>query len=393
MTLRRSARSCAPLLAALGLTLLLAGPAAAVIEYAVDAPIPGTVISGASDFRAYVVAEPGERVEAVTLRLAGPQDRVVQLSHRAGPVTDGRSVWGAGVDPLGAPALPNGPYRADVRVIVSRDGQTQPPTAWQGHQISLAVPPPTVQVTAAPIEPAFAAVEVTWTAVQLPDFRRYVVERRGEEGGWSTVAQVASADTTRIIDAVPGPGTYRYRVRVARADGAGGELTSTSDPATVVAAPGGGVAPEPEPRVTAEPEADPQEGEDVAAADDPAGGEAGEPGPAETTTAATSPGVGRPRLVPGSVQPPQLNLPRGPVSAPQVVEPAPGSDVFEETLPFGSDQITVTDTDLALRDGSVREGGTLAVLSEEGVERRVYLAAAGGLLLLVLAGHLRRLLL
>jgi hypothetical protein len=65
---------------------------------------------------------------------------------------------------------------------------------------------------------------------------------------------------------------------------------------------------------------------------------------------------------------------------------------FEELLPFDGSQTeaVITDRDTAMIDGGRTEGGSLNIMSEESRERPVYVATATGLLLLVIAAHLRR---
>ena len=69
--------------------------------------------------------------------------------------------------------------------------------------------------------------------------------------------------------------------------------------------------------------------------------------------------------------------------------------VFEPLLPIGptETELELTETETALLDGSVRPGGSEAILTtdeEEGRRRQLVLASATGLLLVVVAGHLRR---
>lgn len=65
---------------------------------------------------------------------------------------------------------------------------------------------------------------------------------------------------------------------------------------------------------------------------------------------------------------------------------------FEELLPFEmtESELTIIETETAFLDGATREGGTLAVLTEQPRDRGFLTASAAGLLLIVMSAHVRR---
>lgn len=382
-----------------------------------DEPVADAVLDGSFVVRATVETDQAEQVEAVTARLSGPAVRVAALQPGAGeapswqdpgappepdgdpptgddddatpdvpeqpvtepdetrhpvaarqaqppgapdpttadpPSTKQASSWQAHLDPLADEPLPNGRYLLEIRAVTSAAGQAAEPTEWVGHDVVLDVPPPRVAVYAEPQAPDYNSVEVTWTATALPDFIAYHIER-GQDGRWATIASVVDQERSSITDVVAEPGHYDYRVRVVRSDGQGGSRQSISEVASVSADP-----------------ADPQNS-------------------APEPQQATQP---QPGLAPGPVTvrpaPPAIDGPPA-VAAPTLVPFDDG--VFEETLPFDSEppDRTVTETETAFQDSTVRGGGGLAVLTESGDERRAAMAFATGLLLVVAAGHMWRL--
>lgn len=374
--------------AALVLAVLTAwaAPALTVESHGLERPASGARLTGPVDFQAFADASEGEQITAVRLRLlrAGAPYGELALGYREGPPTFGRSLWGSGYDPLGSGIgggpLPNGAY--GVEVAVSSSAAT---TGWTGHAVSFAVPPPTVSVEATTVEEVTGSVEVSWSGVTLPDFVRYDVQRALAGQGWATVGSIPSASTTSTVDVPPDEGEYRYRVVVVRGDGTGGETSSTSDPAGVDGAPV--PMPNEPPPGRGEPTEEPtaQESPDAGLPTFPTDPSAP---PAPPPPPPPPPSV----VIPGRADPPALSLPP-PAPVPQAAPPPSPfpTQTFAPTLPFPATQTEVAELGLDLLPGAAREGGTLAVYTEEPDRRRVVTAVAIALLCLVVAGHLRRL--
>lgn len=356
--------------------VLVAAPAVAQPTVSLRAPIEGERVAGAVQVVARAVAGPDEEVDAVTLRIvdAGELLGTLRLTRSSGDAA-AESTWIGGLDPLTADeggALPNGPLSLEVRAVASTGGAPQEPTPWSGHVAVFSVAPPTVATTV-DIErdtPAAMVVHITWTAVALPDFLRYEVQRE-DDGAWSTIARLPSADVAEFRDAPASGSQPRYRIRVVRSDGAEGEVSSTGEPVTAGDEP---QAPEASEEPSSEPSSEPT----------------AQPSP--TTGTSTGPVTGGITFLPPPPPPPAAPVPAPPLSAPPPI--APAAPTFEPFLPFDEEEAEVVERDEEDLDttlGSVRRGGTLAVYTEEADDRRLYLAGAAGLLLLVLAGHVGRL--
>lgn len=359
--------------------LLPAGAAGAAESHALTAPEPGATVTGPVEIRAEVVTARDETARGMHARLVGADEVVVDLRYAEGRITGGRSTWTAVLDPIAdAAPLRNGPYELQVRPTTSVDQHAD----WVGHPVTLRVPPPVVDLAAEPDPEDPTAVLLQWEPVALPDFIAYAVHRRAEpDGEWEAVATLTDPATQQTRDAPDAPGAYAYRVVVTRADGAGEELASSS--------PLRGVRTDPDDPGTFEPAP-----EQPAAAPGPVqrpGGEAGTappappPPPDGTTAPPPSAPTPPPVALPDTAPPP----PAPPAPA---VEAVPTDDTFVEVLPFPdtSTEIEVSEEEVALREGAVTEGGTLNVLTEESDTRRVLLAVATGLWLLVVTGLIRR---
>lgn len=372
------------------LLLLLPGgisPAGAA-EVGVTAPAADARIDGTFDVRVRVQPDEGEIIQQVEATLTGPTERVVDLVQDPDPAADGSQTWAGRIDPTagGTPpeeALSNGPYRIAVRAVplVGDPGEAAVVA------VQLVVPPPPRVLTAIPGEADATAVELSWDPVSLPDFVAYRIERRPHDvdGPWTVVHDLPDERADRVVDAVGEPGAYRYRLLVVREDGAGGELAATSQPQGVRADPADPgtflVPPEPAPRPSATP----------TPTTEPDGAAGVPPAPTAAPTAAPPPRIN----APVTVGPPAPPAPPAPVAPPLSPPPAvvPFDDgVFEDLLPFEATESEriVVDTDTTFLDGAVREGGTLAVLTEEPQDRGVVTAGAVGLLLVVIGAHVRR---
>jgi hypothetical protein len=416
----RAARGLLAVVLALAWVLAAALPATAASSTLV-APGAGAVISSAAPFaiRADATAGAFETVDGVEVRLASlPNTRA--MDHTGGD-RRGTSSWSATLNPMNAWAspgggpLPNGSYTLEVRVRYLVAGAPRPPTDWRGHAIVLDVPPPATTVTASVVEVTARTVSVSWQPVSLPDFQRYVVQRAAGTGSYTDIAEVTSAGTTRFLDAAPSHGEWRYRVVVARASASGGSKTATSEPATVSFAP---PPPPPAPIPTpTEPEPGQPDPTEPGTPDPTEPGEPGEPGdseppvdppggtenpdapPAGDGQDGTAGGGGAPSSngpVPGtpaarSAIPSIVTAPEPqPRRAPAVA--APGDTTFEEFLDFDLEQ-EITERHVVVEpDEPVRtQTGTLAIFERELDQERVLVPIAGGLLLMVTAGHLLRL--
>ena len=379
------------LLLALVFTALAGAPAAAVDDFRILSPAADATLTEVFTITVEVDASDGELIDRVDVQLAGPTNRVYELRAEGPPDVDGVQRWSLDVEPLGDQPLRNGRHRLVARPV-PRVGDPPP---FEGHEVVLAVPVEG-ELVAAPTGEDATVVALTWDPVDLPDFLAYRIERRpdAEDGLWTTVAEFDDPEARDHADTVPEAGHYRYRLVVVRGDGDDGEVRGYSETRGVRADPAdpGTFQPPPEPTPTPTPAPTPTPSA-TTSPNEPSnpGGPIGRPGDvaqggtgdAETGTATTPP----PPPAPVTVRPP------APAPAPQAPAVVPFNDgVFEELLPLGETEteFAVLESEAAFIDGSVREGGTLAVLTEEPRDREVVVALATGLLLLVAAGHVRR---
>jgi hypothetical protein len=361
-----------------------ATPAAAATTELLS-PADQSTVTGPVDVLARVTPAEGEVIESVDVRVAGAGERTVPMQRVGDGDPAAPQDWAVVVDPLEGIALANGPYVVEVRArpLVGE------PSASAGHEVRLAVPPPRRELTAAPDPEDPTSVVMSWDPVALPDFLGYRIQRRPDaDGTWQTVQAVTDPRAGSAVDEVPEPGAYRYRLVVVRSDGDGSELFATSDPRGVRADPddpGTFDAPRDPDPVPTEPPTEPVV-DPVTRPTDVAGGPT--PGPAETGTAGSPSGPPS-----GGVRPPASTVQPPPAPA----APRPGvvpfdDGTFDELLPFDatSTELEVGESEAAFIDGGIREGGSLNVFTEEERPRGVLVALAAGLLLLVVAGHLRR---
>lgn len=359
--------------------LVIAAPSAAALAGgSVTSPAEGIALDAPFEVVVELRPDEGEVIDRVDVRLVGPSERTVGLEADGPPGPDGTQTWRTTVEPLRGLALGNGTYRITATAMPL----VGDPAAIEGPQVRLVVPPPQRELTAQPAEgPAeggAASVELAWDPVELPDFIGYRIQRRpdAEGGTWATIADLADPRTGTATDVVAEAGAYRYRLIVVRADGSAGELFATSDPRGVTADP---AAPG-----TFEVEREP----------DPVPANTPEPTPTPTPTEATPAPAPQPQPPPPNagvtVRPPSTGGQAPPAAPPAVAPLDPGT--FEEILPFDLPEagVEVGETESELVAGGTREGGTLAVLTEDPPDRAVWTATAGGLLLLVVSAHVRR---
>ncbi|HWH31128.1 MAG TPA: hypothetical protein VNU01_00500 [Egibacteraceae bacterium] len=351
--------ACALLLAA-AVVLLPAGGARAAGEPGLERPTPSERVTqdGPYQITGYVDAGPGEEVRAMEARLLfdGTQLGSVRNMDFIGSQETGpgmrRTRWAVALDPLryweDAQPLLNGRYRVEVRATVVFQSVPREPTAWRGVDFVIDVDPPATTVQAKVLDAAQRRVEVSWEPVLLPDFVRYVVQRKIGAGDWKDYREVPSAEGTRWADVVPGDGEFAYRVQTYRRAAGDGERKSPwSAPANV------SVRKPPPP-------APPSESGEGGA------GAAAEQGP------------------------PVLRVRTPPPARPPAFT---GPDTYEETLDYGDTEVPLTsgpEQDLA-QDEAAEELGELRVREDRDFPvRQALVPVAAGLVLTVSAWHLRR---
>jgi hypothetical protein len=426
-------RGSLALLLALAVVLLAGPPAHAVERVEVVSPSRGGAITGPTDIVVAVDANALQQVDLVQVRMsqAGlPGGTVRGLNQIGGERSGGQSRWATQIDPLRSwaadgQAMANGVYALQAQVTWTGPGGQQQ-TGWSGHDVMVDAAPPATALQVRVIDAAARSVELTWDRIDLPDFRRYVVQRAAPGGSFGDIAVLATSSTTRFIDAVPEPGAYRYRVVVVRASATGGDRTSTSAERGVEVAPAG----EPQPDPSEEPGDDPVPapgdvptpggGEDRPGGSGGSGGSggtgdggrdaapgAGDDGGDAEPGAGDADGRGPLDVRPGSgtVRSGSATVPRVRTGsdAPDVADVAPPAvsgpddDGFSETLPFGDvDREVVLERIEGEQASPLRRGvdagdGTLSIYDREIALEQVLPPLAGGLLLFVSAGHVLRL--
>jgi hypothetical protein len=393
------------LAAALALSWLLAagGPAHAVESCRIESPSAGARVQGATTITVGVRANRFQQVDSVQVWLLRGGQQVGPIrgtGHAGGSRSGGESRWTTPLDPMaswaaGGGPMANGPYTVQARVTWTAPMAGQQTTTCPGHDVIVDAAPPATSVSAQVIDADARSVEVSWTPVDLPDFRRYVVQRAGADGGWADVATLGTASTTRFVDAAPEPGVWRYRVAVVRAGGDGGDRrTESAERSVEIDEP----APSDPDTPTAEPR-DPSEESTPGATPSPDDGEGDGDGSGEGDGSAGASGgsaapptrpAGRasvPRVRSSSPAPPVAQAPPPPSVS------SPGSDVFEETLTYPDPEPVevVEETAPPVRRGEALEGGSLAIYDRELALEELLPPLAGGLLLFVVAGHVLRL--
>ena len=340
-------------------------PARAAGEPGLERPTAGERVThdGAYPITGYIDAGPGEEIRGMEARLLldGAMVGPVRAMDFVGSTDIGpgmrRTRWTAPLDPIkswdNGAALGNGPYRIEVRATVAFQGVPREPTAWRGVDFIIDVDPPPTAVQAKVLDAEQRRVEVSWEPVLLPDFTRYVVQRKVGAGEWANYREVPSADQTRWADVVPSDGDYAYRVQTYRRGASGSERKSIwSAPATVnVSKP----APE-----------SPSAGEDGAAA----GGSGTAPPP--------------------QTGPPVLRVNRAVPRPPAFT----GPDTYEETLDYSGAEVPLTsgpeEQELA-QDQPAEVPSQIRVREDRDFPvRQALVPVAAGLVLTVSAWHVRR---
>lgn len=336
-----------------------AAPAAAAGEPGLERPASGERIStdGPYDVVAYIDATTGEEVRSMEARLmsGGTQVGPIQTLQFSEVVQTGpgvrRTRWTTRLDPTkswdeGYP-LRNGAYTMQVRAHLAVHNVQRDPTQWRGIDFVLDVDPPATKVKVEVLDAASRKVEVAWDPVFVPDFKRYVVQRKVGSGQWADYREVKDVDKTRWADAVPADGEYSYRVQTFRA-AAGGKSERKSPwsaaASTVVKKP----APPPPPP-----------------------GVAGSAG--EGSGAAPPPAV-RVRSAP---------VPRQPTFS--------GPDTYEEQLDYSEAELPLASGPEEFDDEELAEGeGQLRIDDESFPLRQALVPVATGLVLTITAWHVRR---
>lgn len=382
------------LCAALVAPLLAPDAARALDGVQVTSPTPGSVVDGPLTVRVRIDAGDGELIDDVTATFTGPPAVSVPL-QREGPVElDGTQVWSADVDPLQQGAvIANGVQQLRIQPRLAA-GEDPDPTSVEATVAVRYVG----ELVAAPTGEDPLVVALSWEPVELPDFLAYRIDRRtdDDDGYWEVVERLEDAQARDTTDELAEAGSYRYRLVVVRSDGADGEVLGYSPTRGVRADPEdpGTFDPPPEPSPSPTPPVPtptPTPTDDGAGGDGSGGGGplgrpgGGQPDPDPTPTPT-------PRATPQvTVRPPPAPAPApDPPRGPSVVPLDDG--VFQPLLPITETETELTfgETETALVPGEVRPGGTVAVLTEEAPDRTVFVAAASGLLLVVVAGHVRR---
>lgn len=397
---------------ALGWLVAVAAPARAVAEWGVEQPGPGGTVTGSTHVQAFARSVKGEQVDGMRVRFravgGGQSGQTRSLSftdRREEGAGTQRSTWARPFDPLssgwhGGAAVPNGRYVVEAQAVSSVESvdfgdELRRESGWRGHQITVDAPPPPTSASARVTDAEAGAVEVSWTAASVPDFRRYVVQRASAGGGFTDVHTATDAAAVSYADRVDGDGDYRYRVRVVRA-GASGERESVSEPAAVAVQ-------------GSPPEGDSEEGPDGGDGEGDGGsgggGASGSPGRADSPRLST-------RTEGGSGSEPSDDDVRAPRTAPGPgVDDdfeRPSGDVFDETLDYDTAQgqppraaDREQDREQDGRDGedepvprgqaSGPERGGLTVWNgRELGSREVLVPVAAGLVLILGGLHVRR---
>ncbi len=376
----------------LGLTwpVLVPAPASALDAVQVQQPPTDAVITGPVAVQVRIDAAEGEFVDDVIATFPGPPAVEVALERQGPPELDGTQVWRAEVDPLAEGAvIANGAQDLTIQPVLAAGDQPEP-----------TIRPVTVAVryvgelVAAPTGEDPLVVALSWDPVELPDFLAYRIDRRADDadGFWEPLQRIEDVEVRDTTDELDEPGRYRYRLVVVRSDGADGEVLGYSPTRGVQADPDepGTFDPDPEPSPTpTPPEPTPTPTAEPGTGSGGGGGPLGRPGGGQPEPAPTP--------TPTSRQTPQVSVRPPPAPAPAPAPPRPSvvpldDGVFEPLLPIDDTETELVfgETESAFLEGEVRPGGTVAVLTEQAPDRTVYVAAAGGLLLVVLAGHVRR---
>ena len=342
-------------------------PAHAAGDPGLERPIAGERVThdGAYPVTGYMDAGPGEEIRSMEARLlsGGQQVGPVKVMDFVGSADTGpgvrRTRWTVPLDPIkswddGYP-LANGPYRIEVRGTVVFQNVPRQPTAWRGVDFVIDVDPPPTTVTAKVLDAGARRVEVAWDPVPVPDFVRYVVQRKAGAGEWQNYREVPTVDRTRWADVVPAEGDYSYRVQTFRRGAGGAERKS------IWSAPGSVSVRKPPP-----------------------------PPPPGESGAAGGPAAGTPGGPPAQSGPPVIRVQRAIPRAPAFT----GPDTYEETLDYSGAEVPLTsgpEDDQLPDDAPAEVPSQLRVREDRDFPvRQALVPVAAGLVLTVSAWHVRR---
>lgn len=377
-------------------------PARAASNWGVEQPGAGASVTDQTYVRAFVDAISGEKIEGVRARFrqsgGGGPGQVAELSFASrsgGDAGTERSTWARPFNPLasewhGGGPVPNGRYVLEVQVVssvesVDFEDQLRRESEWRGHEIVVDAPPPAASVSAEVADPKARSVRVSWQGTNVPDFRRYELQRARGGGEFSQVHTTSDPQATSFTDTVDEDGDYQYRVRVVRAGADSADKASMSAPAGVaVKKPAG------------------QESSDAGGGGEPGGGDAGGgPSPGQSGAPGISGGG------PGSATGDSEADARAPRTAPgpnvdDTIEP-PDPNVFDEQLDYGEQgsgrdpaqapQAAGEENDqrVAREDTSVNDSGLLSVWDSRDLNNEDVLVPVATGLVLTLGGlHVRR---
>lgn len=297
-----------------------------------------------------------------------------------------------GIDPYGLAWLPkpgvarNGQYTLEFRAVVCGDARCRsaegPEREWQRYEFRLDAPPPATSAPGIAVADAAAKrMSIAWQAHPVPDLSHYTVERQVDGGDWKVAEAKVDPKTTQIDDVVGKYGTYRYRVTAVRPAGDGSdELRSTVSPpsgAIALAPPG---SPQPD---------DPNGG----GVDDPGtGGDGGGDGDGDGTTPGGSTGTSPPPpLSSGTTTSPGLSSADESSGPPSVGPPEGFDDTYKGPLDYDVQQAEVTErVPVDMAQPGAAESDTLKVIGRTIDQSQVLPPVAGGLILVVSAGHVLR---
>ena len=280
------------------------------------------------------------------------------------------------IDPYGLVWLPkpgvapNGQYTLEFRAVSEADPDRQ----WQRYEFRLDAPPPATSAPGIAVADAAAKrLSIAWQAHPVPDLSHYTVERQLDGGDWKVAEAEVDPQTTQIDDVVGKYGSYRYRVTAVRPAGDGSdEMRSTVSPLSGsidLLAPG-----------SAPPDDPTGDGDNG----DGTGDDGDVTSPDGTDTTAPPP------LSPGTTTDPGLSS-ADESSVPDFDPPAGFEETYEGPLDYDVAQNEVTErVPVDIAQGGADDSDTIQVLDRAIDQSQVLPPVAGGLILVVAAGHVFR---
>ena len=392
--MRRGTSSAVLLLLVAGWVLLIAAPASArPTDYAITAPQAEAVLDKHVEITAYVdrteppppeAPGPVEQVDLVT-RLLDAEGKVIGKERTltlvdtvdTGPGAErlrfrgvlNPSALGWTDQPVVAP---NGQYTLQAQWWLRYgDDYSERAEEWKSVPLTFNVPPPATAAVAGVKDANAKQIEVAWRPIELPDLVGYRLEVSAGGTDWAIAQDDIGPDISTAISTVDDYGTYRYRVVTRRLAADGTELESVSEPTDPV---------ELTQQASEQPVDDGVDDGDGNDGDGDGGtGNGGGPGTGPAT----------------STPPPLAPQPLPQVSATPLPQAPPGANTqFDPLIDYGVD-VTGERTERVAIDvpeaPGLGDGGVLSVDSGEGgPSQRVLSAVAGGLVLLLAAGHVIR---